>query len=152
MAVIFKQTYFSITDAKQGFVTVYTPSIKYPLATMSISKNTLKQIQKPVIHAVLYRLGFNSHMPRSVVYASTRYGGLGLLDLYSEQCLCQVQLLITHIRSQSYICNTIFTLLESFQVTAGILGSPLENLIPTQYISSHGYNRFEPFSQTSTGR
>jgi hypothetical protein len=136
MAVIFKQTYFKLYDAKQGFVTVYSPSVKYPLPTTSISKSTLQQIQKPVIHAVLSRMGFNNHFPRSMVFASTRYGGLGLVDLYSEQSVGQIQLLVTHLRSNSYISNTIFTLLESFQVTSGILGNPLENLIPTQYISS----------------
>jgi hypothetical protein len=47
MAAIFKQTYFNISDAKQGFVTVYTPSIRYPLATTSIPSKTLQTYPTP---------------------------------------------------------------------------------------------------------
>jgi hypothetical protein len=84
-------------------VTVFNPSIKYLLATTFINKSILMQLQKPVIHAVLRRLGFNNHMPRSIVFASKKLGGIGLLDLPSEQGVSQVQLLISHLRATSYL-------------------------------------------------
>jgi hypothetical protein len=123
MATIYNQTYFNSNDAKQGFITVYAPSICYPLATTSISQMTLKRMQKPVISAVLSRMGFNKHMPRAVVFASKNRGGIGLLDLYSEQGARQIKLLITNLQTKTYLHNTIYILLESYQLAAGMICS-----------------------------
>jgi hypothetical protein len=106
-ATLFNQSYFNTRDARQGFVTIFIPSVCYPLATTSITKTILQDIQRPIIHAVLSRLGFNSHMPRCIVFASRKLGGLGLLDLYSEQVASQIKLLITHLRAKSYLHNSI---------------------------------------------
>jgi hypothetical protein len=91
-------------------------------------------------------------MPRTIVYASKRYGGLGILDLYSEQGLCQAQLMITHLRSESYLYNTILILLESFQITAGILGSPVANLVPTPYVDAPWIQSLRTFLQQINGQ
>jgi hypothetical protein len=136
MTVIFRQQYFNPSDAKQGFTTIYSPSITYVLPTTSIPRQTLNTIQKPIIHSVLSRLGFNNHMPRAVVYASKLRGGLGLLDLYTEQGNSQIKLIITHLRSRSYLSDSIIILLESFQVAAGIIGSPLVNTTFISYVDS----------------
>jgi hypothetical protein len=136
MATIFNQTYFNATDTKLGFTTVFTPSICYPLATASITKAVLQNIQKPVVHAVLSRMGFNCHMPQAVVFGSRLRGGMGLLNLPTEQGACQIQLLISHIRSNSYLKDTILILLQSFQLQAGILKFPLQDTAPLQYINS----------------
>jgi hypothetical protein len=97
MATIFNQTYFNSKDARQGFTTIFTPSICYPLAVTSIKQSTLQSLQKPVVHAVLSRMGFNCHMPRVVVFGSRLRGVLGLLDLYTEQGALQIKLLISHL-------------------------------------------------------
>jgi hypothetical protein len=38
MATVFNSTYFNPKDAAQGFLTVYTPSICYPLPTTTITR------------------------------------------------------------------------------------------------------------------
>jgi hypothetical protein len=136
MTVIFRQQYFNPSDAKQGFTTIYSPSITYVLPSTSITRQTLNIIQKPIIHSVFSCLGFNNHMPRAVVYASKLHGRLGLLDLYTEQRNSQIKLIITHLRSGSYLSNSIVILLESFQVAAGIIGSPLVNTTLISYVDS----------------
>jgi hypothetical protein len=75
-------------------------------------------------------------MPRAVVYTSKLRGGLGLLDLYTEQGNSQIKLIITHLRSSSYLSNSIIILLESYQVAAGIIGSPFINTTSHAYVES----------------
>jgi hypothetical protein len=97
METIFTQTYFDPRDAKQGFVTVITLSICYPLPTTSIKSKILQRIQIPVIKAVLSRLGFNNYMPCAIVFSLRYRGGLGLLDLYCKQGASQLKLIMSHI-------------------------------------------------------
>jgi hypothetical protein len=151
MASIYNQTYFNSNDARQGFTTVYTPSICYPLATTSISQQTLQNIQKPVISSVLSRMGFNQHMPRAVVFASKYRGGIGLLDLYSEQGASQIKLLITNLRSNTYLHNTIHILLESYQVATGMIGNPLIDLRKHTYVQSPWIQSLRSFLKEING-
>jgi hypothetical protein len=122
---ILSNTYFNATDANQGYTTVFTPSIKYALPVTSIPPTKLNAIQSRTTSAVLSRLGFNRHMPRQVVFASKRFGGIGLLNLPTEQGTSQIQLLLSHLRSTSYIHDSIIILIESFQLIAGMQESPL---------------------------
>jgi hypothetical protein len=65
------QVYMSAQDTKQGFTTVFIPSICYALPTTSIQQKTLINMQKPIINTVLTKIGYNQHMPRAVVFAPT---------------------------------------------------------------------------------
>jgi hypothetical protein len=79
------QVFMNARDTQQRYITVFVPSIRYVLPTTSISQTILKKIQSPVINTVLTKLGYNRHMPRAVVFAPTTVGGIGLLDLFTEQ-------------------------------------------------------------------
>jgi hypothetical protein len=136
MAAIFNQTYKSTKDNKQGCKTVFTSSICYSLVCNTMTLYQLLKIQEPVIHSVLSRMGFNQHMPRNIVYASKLRGGLWLLDLYLEQGSAQTQLLVSHMQSKSYLYKSFLTLLESFQVSAGLTQSTLLHTHPVLYIQS----------------
>jgi hypothetical protein len=107
MSTILTQTYFSAKDADQGFTTVFKPSIKYALPVTFISSTKLQKIQQTTINSVLPTLGFNKHMPRAVVFATKSRGGLGILNLPTEQGTSQIQLLITHLRAKTYLNDTI---------------------------------------------
>jgi hypothetical protein len=85
MTSIFSNTYFNAADANQGYTTVFAPSVKYVLPVTSISPTKLHTIQSRSVSSVLSRLGYNRHMPRQVVFASKLYGGIGLLNLPTEQ-------------------------------------------------------------------
>jgi hypothetical protein len=125
MATLFNNTYFNHKDSVQGFMTIYGPIAKYPLPATSMSESQLQKIQQPIITSVLSRLGFNPHMPRAVIHASTRYGGVGLIDLYTEQGCGQISMLISHLRYNHYLHNSILSLIESFLVLFGKLTSPV---------------------------
>jgi hypothetical protein len=91
------QVYMSARDTKQGYTTVFVPSIRYILPSSSITQNILQKIQSPIIDTVLTKLGFNRHMPRSVVFAPTTLGGIGQLDLFTEQGCSKIITIISHI-------------------------------------------------------
>jgi hypothetical protein len=137
MATTFSQTYFNHHNAKLGFTTIYTPVMCYDLTTSSISQHTLQTIQKPMISIALSRMGFNKHMPRDVVFSSKTKGGLGIMDLYTEQGVLQIKAIITHLRSQSYLYVQMLVLLETYQVVAGIFGCPFHKNTKTHYVQSN---------------
>jgi hypothetical protein len=91
MCTIFAQTYFNANDANQGYMTVFAPAVKYVLPVTSISTLRLRQMQSRIVSTVLSRLRFNKHMPRHVVFSTKSKGGLGLLNLPSEQGSSQIQ-------------------------------------------------------------
>jgi hypothetical protein len=84
-------------------------------------------------------------MARKVIYSSATYGGVGLLDLYTEQGCSQVQVIISHLRAKGYLYNQIMILLESFMVIAGITTSPLEEIHPISYVSSPWVTSLQTF-------
>jgi hypothetical protein len=133
MSTVFKHTYFNIRDARQAFSTVFTSSVCYTLPATSIQQKTLLKLQKPVISSVLLRLGFNPRMPRHIVFASNRLGGIGLLDLYSEQGLIHI-------------------LLESYQLLSDMLGNPLEKLDTHKYVHAPWLQSLRDFLKTINGK
>jgi hypothetical protein len=151
MSSILTQTFFNARDADQGFTTVFTPSIKYVLPVTSIESTKLDKIQQTTINAILPRLGYNRHMPRAVVFATKSRGGLGILNLSTEQGTSQIQLLIAHLRARKYLYNTIIILLETFQLLAGLPTSPLIDLSPRLYVVSPWIQSVQHFLQSVNG-
>jgi hypothetical protein len=50
-----------------------------------INQMDLNTIQEKAMLSILSALGYNWHMPREVVYCSTKYQGLGMKHLYDIQ-------------------------------------------------------------------
>jgi hypothetical protein len=51
------------------------------------------------VMTALMKIGFNRNTAHRVVYGPSRYGGLGFRDLFVEQGVAQVQLLVRHLRA-----------------------------------------------------
>jgi hypothetical protein len=140
LALVFTQSYFNTNNAAQDFMTIYGPIVKYPLPAISINEIQMTTIQQPVIRSVLSCLGFNPHMPRLVVHASIQFGGVGLLDLYTEQGCSKIILVLSHLRYQQYLFKPLIALIESYIVLSGIMVSPLLNKQSVTYASSAWMN------------
>jgi hypothetical protein len=85
-------------------------------------------------------------MPQAVVFATKRKGGVGVLDLATEQGVCQTQILISHMRAKTYISTTLYILIKSYELHAGVNNSillrpcPMDELdsrLPTQHSVYH---------------
>jgi hypothetical protein len=75
-------------------------------------------------------------MPRPVVFAPTTLGGLGLLDLYTEQGCSKIIIIISHIRSRSPLYLPLIILIESYQTLAGMTTCALEDTTNHVYVHS----------------
>jgi hypothetical protein len=139
-------------DTKQGYTTVFNPSLKYVLPATSITPSKLYQAQAPLINIALPRLGYNWKMPRVLTFASKRWGGLGLLNLATEQGVSQCNLLISHLRARKYLSNHIIILLESYQITTGMVNNPLEDTTPQTYVSAPWIDSIRTFLRNSNAQ
>ncbi len=136
MTKLFAQAPLDTNDVRLGYTTVILPTLKYGLGASAIPWYTLDSIQKPLIHTLLPKMGINRHMPLAAVYAPEHYGGLGIQQLAAEQGIAHTQFIIGSVRSATDDRQTVLTLLESYIVTSGITGNPLENMMPVTYIDA----------------
>jgi hypothetical protein len=59
--------------------------MRYSLNITAINQIDMETIQARATTAILAAQGYNRHMPREVVYAPTRYQGIGMQHLYNLQ-------------------------------------------------------------------
>jgi len=111
----------------QSLQTTILKSLSYPLsATSTLTENQCYLILKPVLAEGLSRSGIVRSFPRDVVHGPVRFGGLGITNLFCEQKLTQIELLLkfsthpTHLTSQ--VCQLS---MEQFKMEVGIEASIL---------------------------
>jgi hypothetical protein len=121
-------------QAKMAYESFYIPAMRYSLSITSINQMDFDLIQKRATLSFLATMGFNRHMPREVVYASSKYQGLGLKHLYDIQGTDSLRLLFQELNHQGTIREMILYLLEVIQMEAGIGRPILEENRPLIYI------------------
>lgn len=75
-------------------MTYLRPQITYPLSCCILTQTQCRHIQAPALVAFFPKLHLNQHMPRAVLFAGPRYGGLSIPKLYTDQGYGQLKLLI----------------------------------------------------------
>jgi hypothetical protein len=63
----------------------YIPSVAYDTSFTTLSFKECDDLQKPVVNAILPKVGITSKAPRAVVFRTERYGGIGLDNLAAVQ-------------------------------------------------------------------
>eukprot|EP00957_Ditylum_brightwellii_P061246 4648155-Ditylum_brightwellii.AAC.1 len=74
---------------------------------------------KPVVHAILPKLGFNRHTAHKIIYGSHQYGGFQMAHLYNEQGVLALKHVIGHLREETITGNQIMIALSYAQSVAG---------------------------------
>jgi hypothetical protein len=69
-------------------------------------------------------LGYNRHMPREVVFCSTKYQGIGLQHLYNVQGSEGTRLILQELKHTGSTRTMLKYLLEVIQMESG-LGNPI---------------------------
>ena len=110
-------------DAYMIYAFRYCPAVFYCLRLTYFSKGECDKIQAPFINALLPKLRINRHMKRAVVWGPTRFGGLNIKDMYTEQLVQGTEHAIEHIRHQSATGKTFIVTAEAYQVYLG-MGKP----------------------------
>lgn len=89
----------NIHEAKVIFWTMYLPSISYSFPAGILSLREAENVQWAPIQAMLSRIGYNSNMPREIVFGPQESGGIGIRHLFAEQGAVKTMTIIQQIRA-----------------------------------------------------
>jgi hypothetical protein len=113
-------------EAATAYWTMWLPSITFGFSSTTMNYRQLDAIQKPMIDAILPKMGYSSKMTRDVVFRPRKYLGMGLHHLGPEQGVQQTLLLLKHIRANQQLSTLLRIGLSWFQLHAGINQQILE--------------------------
>jgi hypothetical protein len=95
------------------------PKLGYSLPALTLSETECHRLQSATLAAFLPKIQLNRHIPRSVVFGSTRFGGLNIRSLYSIQGFGQLTLFTGHIRAYDKTAKLLRISLSYLQLTVG---------------------------------
>jgi hypothetical protein len=75
----------------------YIPSLAYSTPATSITLTECTIVQKPIVNAILPKMGINCKDPRAVVFVKSKYGGFELDHLDVVQGFGWIQYLMGHL-------------------------------------------------------
>jgi len=107
------------------------PKISYPLPCVSLTEQQCRHIQAPILEAILPKLHLNHHSPRAVLFASSRYRGIGLAENYADFGFCHLQYMIGHLKMQDDVGVMLLSLITHTQLQVVLLHPFLSAGIPT---------------------
>jgi len=73
-----------------GIRQVLLPKLCYPLVATTFTESQCTEIMKPVLQQGLPLLGVNRNFPRAVAHGPTKYQGLNLPNLHTEQLIAHI--------------------------------------------------------------
>jgi hypothetical protein len=104
----------------------YLPSMGYGTPATTLSQQECNDIQKPVVNAILPKMGISRKAHRSVVFGTAQFGGLGLEHLAAYQGHNRLQYLMGHLRCNSTTSKLMRSMLDYTQLECGCSGNVLE--------------------------
>jgi hypothetical protein len=75
---------------------ILLPKLRYGLSATNMSNTSIMKSQQIVAQILLPKLGYNRHLPTAIVYAPKHFGGIGLIDMASEQGLAHIMFAVGH--------------------------------------------------------
>jgi hypothetical protein len=94
----------------------FMPRIAYGMPVTKLSFKECDDLKKPLVNAILPKMGITSKAPRAVVFGTARYGGLGLDHLAAVQSHGQLQYILGHQRCQDTTGQLISMMMEFTQM------------------------------------
>jgi hypothetical protein len=104
----------------------YLPSIGYGTQATTLSQKECYDIQKPVVNAILPKMGISRKAHRSFVFGTAQFSGLGLEHLVAYQGHNRLQYLIGHLCCNSTTGKLMRSILDYTQLEYGCSGNVLE--------------------------
>jgi hypothetical protein len=106
-------------ESAMAYNLYYIASISYGTAETSLNCKECEEIQIPVVNEILLKMGINRNTARTVVFGTSKYGGLGLDHLAAVQSFEQSQYLIGSLRTHAATGDLYQMLLEYTQLECG---------------------------------
>jgi hypothetical protein len=145
LAIAFNRCQLTANDTLQGYQSIFLPGVKYGMAASCIPTSDLKKLQQIITRPILPKLGYNRHFPSSIVYTTIHFGGIGLQDLPIEQGISHTTFGIGHLRANTEIATSLYILLESYMLNAGMILSPLQDNTLYSYVYAPWLNTLRSF-------
>jgi hypothetical protein len=106
-------------ESSTAYNSYYMPIISCGTPTKTLSFKECDDLQKPVVNAILPKMGIISKAPRAVVFGTARCGGIGLDHLAAVQSHGQLQYLLGHLRCKDTTGQLIHMMMEFTEVECG---------------------------------
>jgi hypothetical protein len=103
-------------ESAMAYNSYYMASLSYGTSATSLDIKQCEGIQIPVVNAILPKMGVNRNTTRTVMFGTSKYGGLGMDHLPAVQEFSQLQYLIGSLRTQDNTGGLYQMLLEYTQL------------------------------------
>jgi hypothetical protein len=124
----------------------YLPQVMYAMNTANFSQIQCESIQSPVINSILPLLGFNRHTSRSLVFAPSDFGGIGITNLYTELYSTRIETIISHTRMDKSELGKLFRInLEFIHLLTGKSTPYLQSTKQISYIQKNWFSGLHQF-------
>lgn len=95
-------------------------TLSYPLPATNLTKQQCEAIMYPILKYGLPAMGICRHFPRKLVFAPTKYMGLGMQHLYTVQEISRLRDIIDHTYKLTTTGNLYKTTLELLILELGM--------------------------------
>jgi hypothetical protein len=112
---------------------MYTRTLCYPLSAINLTKKQCDNLMIPLLSYVLPAIGVCRTFPRDLIFAPTKYLGLGLKHIHTVQEITRLTDILYHVMQDSLLGSLYKTSLSGLILEIG-LDSPLHSI---------SYQRFE---------
>jgi hypothetical protein len=112
-------------ESGMAYNSFYIPSMGYGTPAMTLSKKDCGEIQRPVVNAILPKMGIARTAPRAIFFGTAQYGGLGSTHLAVLQGHTRLQYLLGNLRYGDTTGCRMQMQLEYTQLEYGCRGNPL---------------------------
>jgi hypothetical protein len=104
----------------------YFPSLGYGTTVTTQTQQECYNIQKPVVNAILPKMGISRKAPRGVIFGTAQYVGLGLEHLADYQGHIPLQYPMGHLCFNITTGKLMRSILDYTQLECGCTGNVLE--------------------------
>ena len=117
-------------------------SLEFPTGASYLTEDQCTKIQSPALIAFLQRNGIASTMSRNLVFASHRYGCLGIKNLYTDMGIQKITMLLGHMRKGDKTGTILRVALGCLQQEVGLNTPVLESSYATYAcLTTHSWMR-----------
>ncbi len=110
---------FSRIETLMAYRMIWYPTMRYSLGVTTMSQTQLRKIQALATQLFLAKMGMNRNFPRAVTFGPVEYGGLGFPDLYVEQGISQIRMVMEHLYHKTEPGKLIQICVQTVQAEAG---------------------------------
>jgi hypothetical protein len=114
------------SESAVAYNSFYLPSLGYGMCATTLSLQECEDIQRPVINAILPKMGIHRKAARVVVFGTAQFGGLGSDHLATLQGHSRLQYILGYLQCGDHTGQLTRMLIEYTQLKCGTMDNILE--------------------------